>query len=73
MCGGNLPEKVLLVTTMWCHVDRAMGLRREEELRMKYWKATNKPNMARFEDTDNAVQAWNAVDLLLEKYSGQEA
>jgi hypothetical protein len=73
LCGGDLPEKVLLVTTMWCHVDPAMGLRREEELRKKYWKLakTNRPNMARFEDTADAAQAWNAVDLLLERCNGK--
>jgi len=68
LCGGSLPEKVILVTTMWDGVNSAEGSSREEQLRAKYWKATtNRPNMVRFEDTTASDQAWHAVDLLLER------
>jgi len=68
LCGGDLPAKILLVTTMWNQVDQELGSAREEELRIKFWKqtTTDRPNMARFEDEADATKAWFIVNLLLE-------
>ena len=65
LCGGSLPEKVLLVTTMWNEVDQEQGSDREEQIRTKYWNPAT--NMARFEDTNDTAQAWRAVNMLLER------
>jgi len=69
MCGGgNFPEKILLVTTMWSLVDERTGSHREEELRRKYWSSMMAcgSDMMRFEDMEDTESAWCAVNLLLE-------
>lgn len=38
ICGTDALKNVILVTTRWDDVDRALGARREEELRSEFWK-----------------------------------
>lgn len=38
ICGTDALKNVILVTTRWNDVDRALGARREEELRSEFWK-----------------------------------
>lgn len=38
ICGTDALKNVILVTTRWNEVDKALGARREEELRSEFWK-----------------------------------
>jgi hypothetical protein len=51
---------------MWSHVDEEKGRRREEELRVNYWKTmvARGSEVVRFNDTQES--AWEIVRLLLE-------
>lgn len=38
LCGDQASRNVILITTMWDNIEVEVGLRREKELREKFWK-----------------------------------
>ena len=65
LCGSNLPEKVILVTSMWNLVTEDEGSSREKQLQSKYWPPTSRPNVTRYGDTKDIEGAYRVVDMLL--------
>lgn len=66
LCDSKLPEKVILVTSMWNFVTEDEGLKREGQIQSKYWPRRSRPNMARYEKTSDVEGARRAIDMLLE-------
>lgn len=65
LCGSNLPEKVILATSMWNMVTEDEGSNRERQLQSKYWLPTSRPNMTRYGEKDDVKGARRVVDMLL--------
>ncbi|KIM71004.1 hypothetical protein PILCRDRAFT_830570, partial [Piloderma croceum F 1598] len=65
LCGSNLPEKVILVTSMWNMVTEDEGSNRERQLQSKYWLSTNRSNMTRYGEKGDVEGARRVVDMLL--------
>ena len=38
LCGKNACQHVIMITTMWDEVDEQMGIARERELKLNYWR-----------------------------------
>jgi len=66
LCDSKLPEKVILVTSMWNLVTVDEGLKREGEIQSKYWPQQSRPNMTRYEKTSDVEGARRAIDMLIE-------
>jgi len=69
LCGQEAMPNVILVTTMWSDVPKAIGMRREEELRDVFWKDLDRAGcrIERFEDTRES--AWRIIGNIV-KNSG---
>ncbi|KAF4588347.1 Proteasome subunit beta type-4 [Pleurotus pulmonarius] len=59
LCGTAAAERVVLVTTMWGGIKQDAGVRREDELKSKYWKdmIDKKAQIARFEASYDSARA----------------
>ncbi|KAG8834801.1 hypothetical protein FRC18_001475 [Serendipita sp. 400] len=64
ICGQGALQNVILVTTMWDHVDEETGRSREEQLRDQFWKSMvdSGSRVARFTHTHDS--AWQIVNRL---------
>lgn len=64
LCGDSSLKNIVLVTTMWDEVDKAVGSDREEELRSDFWKGMicHGSRSCRFEGTRES--AWEIMDCL---------
>jgi hypothetical protein len=73
LCVGNAVANVVLVTTMWGRIPEETGVRREEELKKKFWVAMLDRGsiMKRYMHTTKR-SAWDIVDLIVsqERLSG---
>ncbi len=69
LCGTAAAERVVLATTMWGSIKQEAGLRREDELKSKYWKdmIDKKAQIARFEASYDS--AWAIIGSLCEPLS----
>ena len=65
LCGSDLPEKVILATSMWDLVTEDEGLERERQLQSKYWGRRGANIMARYGKTSDREGARRVVDKLL--------
>jgi hypothetical protein len=61
LCGLDALQNVILTTTMWDQVSDETGLRREDQLRSKFWQPmmTHGSRMARFVSTHQS--AWDII------------
>ncbi|KAG6887440.1 hypothetical protein C0992_012254 [Termitomyces sp. T32_za158] len=67
LCGQAAARKVVLVTTMWEQVDKAVGEKRERELKAEYWKGMIKHGSAVHRGNLDQMAAQDTVDFLLAK------
>ncbi|KAG6848910.1 hypothetical protein H0H93_012906 [Arthromyces matolae] len=68
LCGQAAARKVVLVTTMWDQlVSKAVGEKREEELKMQYWKGMIENGSAVHRGSLEQMSAQDTVDFLLAK------
>jgi hypothetical protein len=65
LCGSDLPEKVILATSMWNMVTEDEGSKREQQLQLKYWPPTSNPNMTRYGERGDVEGVRRVVDMLL--------
>ncbi|KAG6899599.1 hypothetical protein C0993_008831 [Termitomyces sp. T159_Od127] len=67
LCGQAAARKVVLVTTMWEQVNKAVGEKRERELKDEYWKGMIKHGSAVHRGNLDQMAAQDTVDFLLAK------
>jgi hypothetical protein len=67
LCGQMAMPNVILATTMWNHVEEAIGARREQQLKETFWKEmlAHGCTIKRFERTHDS--AWRIIDSLAQK------
>ncbi|KAF8065330.1 P-loop containing nucleoside triphosphate hydrolase protein [Lyophyllum atratum] len=67
LCGTNAAERIVLATTMWSRVSKEDGIRRETQMREKFWKdmLSYGSSLKRVEETQSSALA--IVDSILAK------
>ncbi|PPR03432.1 hypothetical protein CVT24_012701 [Panaeolus cyanescens] len=65
LCGDQASRNVILITTMWDNIEIEVGLRREKELREKFWKMMLKHGSITERFDNREASAWRIVNSIL--------
>lgn len=69
LCGKEAPKHIIFITTMWDETDDVEGEKREEQLKLDYWKTMFDLGTRTRRYWNNHASAWDIIHLAVDPTS----